>query len=73
MIFKLPIDSTMKNLLEQEDTDGDKKITVDDRGPKSFSITNTDGEVVSIQGTFFLSNLLQELAFAKKQQLVLQI
>ena len=32
--FHLPVDSTMAALLNSEDTDNDKLITVDDRGPK---------------------------------------
>ena len=69
MIFKLPTEIAIQKLLKQEDTDGDKKITVDDCGPKSFIITNTIGEKIAIEGTFYLSNLLQELALAKKQNL----
>ena len=69
MIFKLPTEITIQNLLKQEDTDGDKKITVDDCGIKSFLITNVDGVEIAIEGTFCLSNLLQELALAKKQNL----
>ena len=30
--------ATMERLLRQEDTDGDKLITVDDKGPKVASI-----------------------------------
>ena len=69
MIFKLPTEIAIQKLLKQEDTDGDKKITVDDCGPKSFIITNTIGDEIAIEGTFYLSNLLQELALAKKQNL----
>lgn len=32
--FHLSVDSTMAALLKSEDTDNDKLITVDDRGPK---------------------------------------
>ena len=32
--FHLPVDSTMATLLHSEDTDNDKLITIDDRGPK---------------------------------------
>ena len=32
--FHLPVDSTMTTLLHSEDTDKDKLITIDDRGPK---------------------------------------
>lgn len=36
MKFKLHITQTIEKLLAQEDTDGDKKITIDDHGPKHF-------------------------------------
>lgn len=53
----------LKALLSQEDLDGDTRITIDDKGPKSFKIQTIDGEEVTINGTYFLSNLVQELAF----------
>ena len=36
MQFKLNIEKTLKDLLQQEDTDSDKKITIEDKGPRSF-------------------------------------
>ncbi|MFA5297125.1 MAG: trehalase family glycosidase [Lutibacter sp.] len=59
--------STLKSLLLQEDTDGDKKITIEDIGPKKFDIIQTNGEIHSVEGTYFLSNLLQDLAILIKQ------
>ena len=67
MIFKLQIDNTLNQLLQQEDTDGDKKITIEDEGPKAFKITSTTGEDYIVKGTYFLSNLLQELVIQKQQ------
>jgi alpha,alpha-trehalase len=67
MIFSLNIKKTLKNLLIQEDTDGDKKITIEDTGPKEFVITTTLGENYSVKGTYYLSNLLQELVRAKNK------
>jgi alpha,alpha-trehalase len=64
MIFKLNIASTLEKLLDQEDTDHDKKITVDDKGPKSFAIQSTEGVFHNLNGTYHLSNLLQELVIA---------
>ncbi|MEZ4779719.1 MAG: alpha,alpha-trehalase [Flavobacteriaceae bacterium] len=64
MIFQLHIESTLKNLLAQEDTDGDKKITIEDQGPKSFVLKNEEGKSYEIKGTYHLSNLLQELVLA---------
>jgi alpha,alpha-trehalase len=66
MKFKLHISQTLEKLLAQEDTDGDKKITIDDKGPKSFALQDENGNSVFIEGTYHLSNLLQELALAKK-------
>ena len=68
MIFNLNIGSTLQLLLDQEDTDSDKKITVEDNGPKQFELTSTSGENCTITGTYHLSNLLQELILAKKHR-----
>ena len=69
MIFTVLIRETLKNLLIQEDTDGDKKITIEDKGPKIFVITSTSGERYPIKGTYYLSNLLQELVRGKNKGL----
>ena len=66
MKFKLHITQTIEKLLAQEDTDGDKKITIDDNGPKKFLLHDENGNSALIEGTYQLSNLLQELALAKK-------
>jgi hypothetical protein len=34
--FLVPIQETLQNLLQQEDTDKDCKITVEDKGPKVY-------------------------------------
>ena len=67
MKFKLHINQTLSQLLAQEDTDGDKKITIDDKGPKSFLLQDEEGNSIAIEGTYQLSNLLQELALSKKE------
>ena len=67
MKFKLDIESTLRSLLGQEDTDGDKKITIEDKGPKAFSIVSSEGEEYQVTGTYHLSNLLQELVIAKNE------
>jgi alpha,alpha-trehalase len=64
MNFYLDTQKTLQALLNQEDTDNDKKITIDDKGPKCFYLKNQIGENFAINGTYQLSNLLQELAFA---------
>ena len=67
---------TLDSLLEDEDTDGDKKITIDDphlpgsfRGDKRFWILTSDNQRCEISGTYFLSNLLQELRLAQENRL----
>jgi len=69
MTFNLPIHTIIEELLLQEDTDSDKKITKEDQGPKNFKIVSTDGQTHEIKGTYFLSNFLQELALAKNKGL----
>jgi alpha,alpha-trehalase len=65
MIFTLEIESTLHSLLAQEDTDGDKKITIEDKGQKAFNIISSEGIDYTVKGTYHLSNLLQELVMAK--------
>jgi len=67
MIFNLNIENTLKNLLLQEDTDGDKKITIEDNGPQTFELISADNKLYNIKGTYYLSNLLQELVIAKNE------
>ena len=64
-IFNLQIEETLNSLLLQEDTDGDKKITIEDKGPKAFHLESEDGTKHTVKGTYQLSNLLQELVIAK--------
>ena len=63
--FSVDISTTLDQLLKQEDTDGDKKITVDDKGSKTFKLTSEADEEFLFEGTYQLSNLLQELVFDK--------
>ncbi len=67
MKLNLKIEETLNNLLTQEDTDNDKKITVEDKGPKKFVLKSADGKDVIVEGTYYLSNLLQELVLAKEE------
>jgi len=69
MTFKIPVAQTLEALLLQEDTDKDKKITKEHQGPKNFKLVTTQGKTYEIQGTYFLSNFLQELALAKNNGL----
>ncbi|KAJ1567771.1 alpha,alpha-trehalase nth1 [Cladochytrium tenue] len=66
--FVINVEETQRQILEQEDTDGDCQITVQDGGPKIFKVgtANSNGfHKFEIRGTYMLSNLLQELALAK--------
>ncbi|NCO63077.1 MAG: trehalase [Flavobacteriales bacterium] len=67
MILKVHIETCLSQLLFQEDTDHDKKITIEDRGPKAFDVVSLSGESYIVKGTYHLSNLLQELVIAKNQ------
>jgi alpha,alpha-trehalase len=58
----------LERLIEEEDTDGDKKITIHDayvqgsnRGDQRFWLIATDGKSYEVNHTYYLSNLLQEL------------
>ncbi|KAI8320585.1 neutral trehalase [Martensiomyces pterosporus] len=66
--FFIDIDTIEKAVLEQEDTDGDFQITIEDSGPKVLKVpTASSGgfRTFEIRGTYMLSNLLQEMALAK--------
>jgi alpha,alpha-trehalase len=65
--------TVLRQLLADEDTDGDLKITVDDpriagsdRGDKRFWIRAVDGTRFEVAGTYYLSNLLQELTLLRQ-------
>ncbi len=64
--FKLDITATIAQLLAQEDTDCDKRITIEDKGSKRFILKFNQEEIV-VDGTYFLSNLLQELVLAQEK------
>ena len=69
----IEIPSTLQNLLHDEDTDGDQKITVNDfriqgneRGDKRFLLLSIDHCQYEVAGTYYLSNLLQELQLLRE-------
>ncbi len=66
------VDENLDRLLSEEDTDNDKKITVDDapvpgteRGDKRFWVYSKEGTRYYLAGTYYLSNLLKELKLAQ--------
>lgn len=65
MKIHVALEENWQRLLAQEDTDGDRQITVEDKGPRRFSVISTDGNRYEIAGTYRLSNLLQEMALAR--------
>jgi len=75
--FLIDVDSTLENLQSQEDTDGNMQITIEDSGPKVFTLRTAASNGYNrfdIRGTYMLSNLMQELTLAKeygRKQIVL--
>ena len=65
MKIQIILEDNLQRLLAQEDTDRDRQITVEDKGPRRFSVISTDGKAFEVAGTYRLSNLLQELALAR--------
>ncbi len=60
-----------RDLLAEEDTDGDRRITRDDgrrrtgsRGDARFEMVGLDGRTLVVESTYHLANLLQELTLA---------
>lgn len=70
------VQENVERLLAEEDTDGDRKITIEDtylpgasRGDKRFWLSATDGTRYEVVGMYHLSNLLQELALQHREGL----
>lgn len=64
VVFNLPVIETMTELLDRYDTDGDKKITLDDAPDLEYELTSTNGQYIVLNNVYHISNLLQELALA---------
>ncbi len=60
------VSDNLPKLLKQADTDRDQKITVRDKSVQ-FKLTDKDKKSYTIQGTYALSVLLQELTLAKQR------
>ncbi|PLW36451.1 hypothetical protein PCASD_11218 [Puccinia coronata f. sp. avenae] len=64
--FLLPVEETIRLVLEQEDTNGDFQISITDSGPKLLSVgtVSSNGyKKFDIRGQYMISNLLQECLF----------
>ncbi|EJD06842.1 glycoside hydrolase family 37 protein [Fomitiporia mediterranea MF3/22] len=69
--FLVDVDETIRVLLEQEDTDGDSRISITDSGPKVLPLgtaTSNGFNSFDVRGTYSLSSLLQELALAARNR-----
>ena len=51
----------LQSLLAQEDSDGSRTITIDDNGPKHYTVHGEHGKTLEVKGTYYLANLLQEV------------
>ncbi|KAL5340482.1 trehalase-domain-containing protein [Aspergillus crustosus] len=75
--FLVDVEATLASLLEREDSDRNMQITIEDAGPKTFSLgtaASSGYNKFDVRGTYMLSNLLQELTIAKdygRKQIVL--
>ena len=69
MKINVKIETAISALLKCADTNNDKKITVDDSCNKVFKLKSIDGNYFDISGTYYLSNLLQELILLKDKGL----
>ena len=70
--LQVDVQKTLAAVEQDEDTDGDKRITVNDshvtgteRGDKRFWLETSRGKY-EVSGTYYLSNLLQELSLASE-------
>lgn len=65
--FVVHVAATKQAILQQEDTNRDYQVTIEDTGPKTIRLgTLSSGGFIkySIHGTYMISSLLQELALA---------
>lgn len=63
MQITINVAQELQQLLAQEDTTGNKQISIDDQGPKSYVVTDSlTQEKIRFSGTYHLANLLQEIA-----------
>ena len=69
--FFVNVGKTKNRILRQEDTDGDERVTIEDKGPKQIDLpshhTSAGYFRHPIKGNYMISNLLQELALLDSQ------
>ncbi|KAJ2784537.1 alpha,alpha-trehalase nth1 [Coemansia javaensis] len=68
--FLVDVDVVEKVILDQEDTNGNCQITVEDNGPKVLRLptANSGGyRTFDVRGSYVLANLLQEITLAREQ------
>lgn len=65
--FEVKFAQELDSLFKRFDRDQDKKITVEDKIPEDslYILTTTGGKKLSVQGTYPLSNLAQELKLSE--------
>lgn len=69
--ISINVKQAMQDLLQQEDTDKDGLITIDDQGPKDFALGcySNQRRCFDVRGVYQLSCLLQELFLAQQRGL----
>lgn len=68
--FLVNVPKTRALILRQEDTDGDERVTIEDRGPKHLllpSVNSGGFQRRSVKGNYMVSTLLQELSLLEAQ------
>ncbi len=73
--LEVVVAQNLERLIQEEDTDGDKRITIKDtpqadpnRGDRRFQLIAANGKRYEVAGTYPLSNLLQELKLAEEAE-----
>lgn len=64
-VFLVNVSKTRSRILRHEDTDGDERVTIEDKGPKHVKLRsyNSGGYLRrSVRGNYQVSSLLQELS-----------
>ena len=61
-----PAPGALGDLLDETDTDGDRRITILDAGPIEYLLPLQTGESLYVSGVHELSNLVQELYLARR-------